>query len=240
LEKRDEVKASDVDTRVGELENRIVDLAEAREKLLREEGSESDDDLLKRMVELEAKLDALPASEGGSEALEARLDEVEAGLREQGEAEPSERLEAIEKRLTSLSDDQQLAAAKMGTKVEASASRFGELEWRFGEILEKFEAMTEKQQEISTRVEELVGKAEEASSAHSDGGNAEVERLEKRLEQLEVELKNVEENRASQGLDPGDNKVAFDEHRQMIERNERVLRALAVKVARMTGETTEE
>ncbi len=181
LEKRGESRTREIDTRVGALENRIIDLAEARELASREEGGETNEDVTRRLAELEAKLE--------------RMDEI------------AQRLESIEGRVSSLSDDHQLAADKMSTKSEALAGRFGELEWRFSEILEK-----------------------------GDDGDA---NLLERLDQLETQLKTLEETPAAQAPATTDYTATLAEHKQFIERNERVLRALAVRVARMGEDSSE-
>ncbi len=243
LEKRGDSRSSEFDTRVGELETRIVDLAEARELAAREEGGETSEEVTGRLGELEAKLEQMnelearlaelsqPQEESGEtdealQALQTRLDEMEAQLREKLEAreqeeallarmdEMAQRLESIEGRVSSLSDDQQLAAAKISTKSEALASRFGELEWRFGEILEKGEK--------------------------SEVGEDESANLVERLDQLQAQLKSLEEAPAAQATDSTDHTATFAEHKQFIERNERVLRALAVKVSRMSEDSSEE
>lgn len=169
-------------------------------------------ELSDEMKELEAKLERI-------DALEAQLREkIEA--QEQEEAvlarmdEITQRLESIEGRMVGLSDDQQLAAAKMSTKSEALASRFGELEWHFGEIVEK---------------------QEEREKNEAEDGSA---NLLERLGQLEVQLKALEETPVAETSKSTEDAESFLEVKQATERNERVLRALAVKVARMSGDSS--
>jgi len=182
------------------------------------------------LEEMEAALREKLEAREQEEALLARMDEIaqrveslesresEAAEGEGAASELSERMESIEVRVTKLSDDQQLATAKSSTKSEALASRFGELEWRIGEVLEKNEGDSEKSEE-------------------DEGG---VTELTQRLEQLETQLKTLEETPAGPASESMEDYAAtFEEHKQFIERNERVLRALAVKVARMSEGSSE-
>ena len=88
---------------------------------------------------------------------------------------------------------------------------------------------------MASRFGEMEWRFSEILEKSDDGGN----NLLERLDQLETQLKTLEETPAAQAPESTDYTAIFAEHKQFIERNERVLRALAVKVARMGEDSSE-